>query len=344
MTSRLSDVLLGLFFFASLLGLGLITIVLSDYKFGEASFDATLISPDVGYLRPGDPVLLYGMPTGTVRYIERLPIPRIVQMDDGRVVQCTVEIIIRTDTNIYERLPIDSAITIEDRGLLGGKLIRMDVGKSEVFIEREGPLVALPASGGFTAVGEMIAENRDSLRRTIDNLASITADIDAGQGALGALLHNSQLEADVLAMGSDARAVVENAREVTDALRLGSGLLGKLVYDDGLADDTESAVASARTFFDEAADVFNTVNRGEGTLGRLVHDNSMYDRANVFFDDMASLSTNLRSGDGLLGALLADEELADDFKSIVQHSLGAIEDARESSPVSGLGSFIFGTF
>lgn len=344
MTSRLSDVLLGLFFFAALIGLGVVTIVLSDYKFGEATYDVEMKSPDVGYLRPGDPVLLYGMPTGTVRSIERLEPPGPVQMNDGRVVFCTVRIMIRTDVNLYDRLPIDSTITIEDRGLLGGKLIRMDVGDSPVFIKNEGPLVALPSSGGFTAVGEMISENRASLRRTLDNLASITSDIDAGQGALGALLHNDQLEADVLAMGSDARAVVENARAVTDALRGGSGLLGKLVYDDGLANDTESAVVSARTFFDEAADVFNTVNRGEGTLGRLVHDDSMYDRANVFFDDMAALSSNLRNGDGLLGALLADEGLADDFRSIVQHSLGAIEDARESSPVSGLGSFIFGTF
>jgi phospholipid/cholesterol/gamma-HCH transport system substrate-binding protein len=344
MTSRLSDVLLGLFFFAALIGLGVITIVLSDYRFGEEQFDVKLLSPDVGYLRPGDPVLLYGMPTGTVRSIERLPQTRAVTMRDNRVVQCSVQISIRTDTNIYDRLPVDSTITIEDRGLLGGKLIRMDVGVSDVFETAEGPLVALPASAGFTAIGEMISENRTNLRQTLDNLASITSDIDAGQGALGALLHNKELESDVLAMGKDARAVVENAREVTDSLRAGGGLLGKLIYDEPLADDTQSAVNSARTFFDEAADVFNTVNRGEGTLGRLVHDDTMYDRANVFFDDMASLSTNLREGDGLLGALLADEELADDFKAIVQHSLGAIEDARESSPVSGLGSFIFGTF
>lgn len=343
MTSRLSDTLLGLFFFAALFGLGLVTIVLSDYEFGESRYDVKLLSPDVGYLRPGDPVLLYGMPTGTVRSISRMPIARAVTMD-GRVVQCTVEIFIRTDADIYARLPIDSTITIEDRGLLGGKLIRMAVGESEEYIERSDPLVALLASGGFAAIGEMIAENRDSLRRTMDNLATITDDISLGQGAIGALLHDEGLAGNVRAMGADARAVVENVRAVTDALRAGEGLLGKLVYDGDLADDTQSAVASARNFFDEAADVFNTVNRGEGTLGRLVHDDQMYDRANVFFDDMAALSGKLRSGDGLLGALIADDDLAADFKAIVQHSLGAIEDARESSPVSGLGSFIFGTF
>ncbi|MHC4845648.1 MAG: MlaD family protein, partial [Planctomycetota bacterium] len=296
MTSRLSDVLLGLFFFAALIGLGVITIVLSDYKFGEERFTAELKSPDVGYLRPGDPVLLYGMPVGTVRTIERLPSKEAVTMRDGRVVQCTVKVIIRTDTNIYDRLPEDSMITIEDRGLLGGKLIRMDVGVSETFVGSTGPLVALPSSGGFEAIGELISENRESLRATMDNMASITADINAGTGALGALLHDDQLEADVKAMGSDARATVANARELTDSLRAGGGLLGKLIYDETLSDDTQGAVTSARTFFDEAADVFNTVNRGEGTLGRLVHDDSMYDRANVFFDDMASLSTNLREG------------------------------------------------
>ena len=52
----------------------------------------------------------------------------------------------------------------------------------------------------------------------------------------------------------------------------------------------------------------------------------------------------MQSGDGLLAALIGDEQLADDFRSIMAQVLGAIEDARETTPVQSVGSFLFGTF
>ena len=57
MNTRVSDILLGLVFFGALIGLGVATILLSDFRFGVERYEVELISPDVGYLRPGDPSL-----------------------------------------------------------------------------------------------------------------------------------------------------------------------------------------------------------------------------------------------------------------------------------------------
>ena len=75
MNSRNQDMILGIVFFGALLGLGVITIVLSDFSLGTEWHRAEFFSDDVGYLRPGDPVLLYGMAAGKVEAITRLGVP-----------------------------------------------------------------------------------------------------------------------------------------------------------------------------------------------------------------------------------------------------------------------------
>src|SRR6185295_8045547 len=105
-------VILGVVFFGALLGLGAVTIALSDFKFGAPRYDVDLISPDVGYLRAGDPVLLYGMPAGKVQVIQRLSAPRMGTAPDGTQVECRVVIHARFDADVYARLPVDSPIFI----------------------------------------------------------------------------------------------------------------------------------------------------------------------------------------------------------------------------------------
>src|SRR5688572_18844388 len=128
MANRHSDVLLGLVFFAGLIGLGVATIALSDVSFGKPQYDVEIFSPDVGYLRPGDPVLLDGVRTGKVRDIERREAPQTLARLDGTSVECTVMVRARLGADVYARLTAAGRIVVEDRGLLGGKLVRIDAG------------------------------------------------------------------------------------------------------------------------------------------------------------------------------------------------------------------------
>ncbi len=303
MHTRSSDILLGLVFFGGLIGLGVATIALSDLRLGETQYDLDLYSADVGYLRPGDPVLLYGMPTGKVRDIERLAQPQTLERLDGTPVECAVVIRARLDADVYERLTTTGRIVVEDRGLLGGKLVRIDAGPGGQPLPPGSPLVAELSVSALQATSEILEENRADLRRTLDNLASATDRIGAGEGVLGALVHDDQLAADLRTGVADLRTTAAGLRDVT-----------------------------------------GRVARGEGTLGKLVTDDALHTRVNAFFDDIARLSDDVRAGRGLLGALVSDEKLAEDFRSIVAQVLGTVEDARESSPVHGVGSLLFGTF
>lgn len=92
MNDRKQDALLGLIFFSALFGLGAVTILLSDFRLGVTLHEVTLLSDDVGFLRTGDPVLVYGMTSGKVTALERLSVPVDVSTADGQLVRCTVAI------------------------------------------------------------------------------------------------------------------------------------------------------------------------------------------------------------------------------------------------------------
>ncbi len=344
MVSRVSDVLLGILFFGALFALGAVTIALSDYTFGAPRFDVEFISPDVGYLRTGDPVLLYGMPAGKVQTISRLASPRTALAADGHPVECRVLVRARLEADVYARIPVDSLISIEDRGLLGGKLVRIEEGRSDQLHEPGEPLLAIERKSVLEAAGDVIAENRAGLRRTIESIAEMTESASAGHGLLGALVRDEGVAQDVRGILADVRGSATDIRATAAAIRAGEGTLGRLVHDDALYTDTQGVLTDARGLFADAREVARKINNGEGTLGRLVTDSTLYDRAGRFFDDASLISQDIRGGKGVLGALLADDDLARDFRSIVKHVLGAIEDARESSPVQSVGSFLFGTF
>lgn len=330
MNSRMSDVLLGLLFFGAMIGLGLATIVLSDFQFGVEPHEVEIISPDVGYLRPGDPLLIFGMPAGKVLELRRLPEPRKVELNDGREVSCAIGILCRLDVDVYATLPRDSRLIIEDRGLLGGKLIRVVTGTSETTFDRNTPLVAESAISALQSAGELLDENRENVRRTFDNFTQLIESANRGRGLLGALFYDQTLNTRVKSLADDAATI-------STRLRNGEGTLGKLLTQTDMYDSAQAGIGDAKGLFASAKDVIEHVKTGEGTLGKLVYSNSLYDQ-------FEGLATDLRQSKGLLGALINDEELATKVRHIVEKVLGAVEDARETSPVLGVGSFLFGTF
>ncbi len=226
MHARSSDILLGLVFFGSLIGLGVATIALSDVRFGTPQHDVDLYSDDVGYLRPGDPVLLDGMPTGKVRAIERLDPPRTLERLDGTPVECAVVVRARVDADVRARLSTAGRIVVEDRGLLGGKLVRIDAAPGGEPLPPDAPLVAELSVSALQATGEILEENREDLRRTIDNLATASGRIASGEGLLGALISDPKLAEDFRSIVAQVLGTVEDARESSPVQGAGSLLFG----------------------------------------------------------------------------------------------------------------------
>jgi len=372
MTTRSQDLLLGVLFFATLITIGLVTILLADLPLGVRRHDVELLSADVGYLRVGDPVLLQGMPAGKVEALERLSEPVPVTGPDGRSLSATVRVHARLDIDPYALLREDHEVVIEERGLLGGRLVRLEPGRAGPTIERDTTLVAVSRpsltqaaiafiegddGGGlgdalvtFSDTMHDLGEGRGTLpmlihdeqvaadvRAGIADLATLAADVRGGDGTLSRLIRDPALHDETRALVAEWTRTSDALGGVVDRVDRGEGSLGRLVTDGAL-------VAQAERFFTSSATLVDDVRAGQGTLGRLVVDARLHDEVERFFADASRVAGQLSEGEGLLPALLSDPGMRADLERILQQALAGIEDARETAPVQDLGSFLFGTF
>jgi phospholipid/cholesterol/gamma-HCH transport system substrate-binding protein len=346
MKNRYSDVILGLLFFGTLIGLGIVTIVLSDISLTRETHDILLFSDDVGYLRAGDPILLHGMPAGKVMEIERLENPvmaRVPATDD--LVPCTVKIITRMDVNPYEMLSIDYSIRIEDRGLLGGKLLRFEAGKSARSVEAGAPLLALATTSPWQAVATFIEENRDTVSSAISHFDETFRLASEGEGLLSAALNDPGMRDDWAAASADVRALSADLRDFTSEIKKGESTLARLIYDDDLYQETKSILDNSDSIVTDFKGISARLAAGEGTLGKLLSEDAvLYEHMEKIAADIDRFMSKVDAGEGVMGALLTDDEFAEEVRSIVKQMRGAIEDARETAPVQEVGSFLFGTF
>lgn len=372
MTTRSTDILLGVLFFATMITLGLVTVMLSDLPLGKERHDVEILSADVGYLRVGDPVLLQGMPAGKVDAIERLPAPRDVVDADGTRTRATVLVRARLDTDPYVLLRADHRVVIEERGLLGGRLIRLEPGTASEPADRAAVLVAVAqpsltqaaisfiegdgqeglggALGAFTDTMRDLGQGEGALamlihdeafaadlRTSVSELGAFVGDMRAADGTLSRLIHDSALHDEARTLVADWSRTSKDASALLARIDAGEGTLGQLVHDDGL-------YADARHFFSTSSALIDDVRAGEGTLGQLVVDDSLYVDARRFLDDASHVAAQMTQGEGLLPALLNDPTMRSDLERILEQALAGIEDARETAPVQNLGSFLFGTF
>ncbi len=404
MKNRNNDAILGIVFFGALIGLGVMTIVLSDFALGAETFRVKVYATDIGYLRAGDPILLHGMAAGKVEEINRLPQPLLIAephdssgASPGEA-NCTVEVQLKMEVDPYLYLRQDYDILIEDLGLLGGKMVRMVVGRADVFIPKGQQLYALAPPSAVQAASEILEENRADIRDAIAQINEFAEKANRGEGTLGLLMNDAETRAriegiidDITTVGDsltngegtmgkllndsapfdDLKVAMADARSFTDRIRKGEGTVGKMIQDDTIYEDIRSLTEEARTglsgiwdgegtlgklinddalyaqaeeFMADLLEIAEKVSDGEGTLGRLLNDAQLYDDVVAFVNDARVVFSDLRDGKGLVAALINDEELLDDFRSILSQVLGAIEDARETTPVTSLGSFLFGTF
>ena len=158
------ELLAGLFFFLGIFLLVTFVIILGGNKgLAQSKFQVTVLYRNVGGLMEGAPVRLSGVNVGTVDNVEFLN-----QEFDGRRVEVTLNILSRYRKQLENNL----RFTIQTEGILGEKLIEIDV-------LREGPKVDLknPVIGedplDVEDMAEVFAKAAESFTATADQLSQI---------------------------------------------------------------------------------------------------------------------------------------------------------------------------
>ena len=164
-------------------------------------------------------------------------------------------------------------------------------------------------------------------RQPIDLIDEASSTIRMVRDALG--------EGGVL---DNLKAAMANVREVTEKVNEGEGTLARLLNDDGLYQEVQGIATDLRAISGRLA-------AGEGTLGKLLSaDDTLYNDVSATVASLKRLVGDVEAGQGTFGKLLREDDIYHQFQQVLNDARGAIDDFRETAPITTFSSIFFGAF
>ena len=325
------EVMVGAFLVMVFLGLGYFTIILSKEALFRKTSEMQVTFSDVMGLRVGDNVVVRGMPIGKVKTLEL--------QESGK--NCAG---VCTTLSLDKPLEMHDgySVTIVTTSILGGRQLEIDTGPGEA------PVIKLDRYRGekpYDLMGDAaqivnaarveIIEGKvfEKVRNVVDQVDQVVTRVNSGQGLLGKVLSDDET------VYRDVQASAASLREIMQRLQKGEGLLGKVLSDDEtIYRDLQASAASLR-------DIMQRLQDGEGAIGKLLSgDSTIYNDLAATIESARQVAERLNRGEGTLGRLLTDDTLYNELESTVGEVRAAVDDFRETAPVTTFSSIFFGAF
>jgi len=248
-----------------LLVLGIIwgrkTDFFSNNKRIKARFD------DVRGLDMGDAVMIRGMQQGEVE--------RILLGQD------CIEVTMRLKG--WVRVFKDARAFVEDRDLMGGKQVRLELGNGpEILPDGE----FLPGRA-TTAIGDVLASGN----RLISGIDSIVAKLGAAAGPerLNAVMKN------VEGASAMTRSILEDNRLLIRSTLMQIESITRKLREDSTADRLGKGVVQLDSCLSVVTRLLRDVEREDGSLQKLIKDRALYDRLVKTSADIDSLVSDVKA-------------------------------------------------
>ena len=132
-----------------------------------------------------------------------------------------------------------------------------------------------------------------------------------------------------LLQGSPSTDLIAAATQTVEDIRK--------ALNDGVLEDFKVTMSQIRKIATKLGD-------GEGTLGKLINDDTVYNDVQQIAGNLRQISDTIAKGEGTLGKLVSDEELYMEFKALLREGRAAVDDIRETSPITTFTSIFFGAF
>jgi phospholipid/cholesterol/gamma-HCH transport system substrate-binding protein len=292
-------------------------------------FDLNALMADVNGLKAGAPVRLGGVEVGTVRKV------------DFAAGGGLVEVGMRLDRRIKDRIRTGSRVSLGSLGLLGEKAVDIEASSEGAPVQEGGYLSAAgedPFKGLLTNASDSTA-----------HLNRILSRMDAGEGLLGRALRDddlydrmvdvsqrlqtmmSKLEGETGPLGrlvndrDMSRRLSSSAHSLDSVLsrvEAGRGALGRLTTDEELASDLKALTAQMRG-------VAERLGQGQGTAGRLFKEDALYNRIDAVSAHLDAVVGRLERGEGTAGRLLQDAQLYENLNAAARDVRSLAADVRK---------------
>jgi phospholipid/cholesterol/gamma-HCH transport system substrate-binding protein len=326
MKETLNTVRVGLFF---LVGVAIVWIVFETLRDGRIvagdSYNIVAEFGDVKMLRGGDDVRVSGVRVGRVAETRLkngkaeavLEIRREIDIPHDSVATVAISSMLGTNfVSIEAGTPGGPVLAPGDRiatrhtadlnqifsqlGELGDRIEGLFGGIGDAFAGLSGT----PDQPGFVdSLNLILAENREALNTSLENIREITEKINRGDGTLARLLNDDQAYQSLTAAIDEIGRAAERASALTG----------------------------------DAGEILAHIRSGEGTIGSLIYGEELGDEIQAIAGNLRQLSDRLASGEGTLGRLLADDTLYRDIQAVIQKAERTIEGLGEQGPITAVG-------
>ena len=253
---------------------------------------------------------------------------------------------------LIENLRVASASLVsgEDQGLLGYLLTDQDAKRMG-----ENTLAALDdmatkSGQPGSLVHDLFNDTpfRQDINAAADGARSFVDKANDPASVLGSLVTaDSQLRTDIDRIVGDVGQITTDVKDYTGKMNRPDSLLGKLVDEspNSMGNRADRFMTQVSGYVDDALanqdSVLYTLAYGD-TGAKLDSALSKVDQELSRFSEV--IMDPIANQTGALGYIINDPDSRQKLDRLISATLGIIEDARESAPVSSLGSFIFGGF
>lgn len=286
------DTLLGLVFFGSLAFLLWATVNLTDLAVDNVRLK--VFFEQAGSCEVGTNVMVLGKKIGKVGTIE-------LAYERERPVAMTLL--------LRESIPLktDYVISVKDAGVLGGKQVYIDPGRTGTAVDLASDLAGTVEPGAFDQIGN-IAKGDGKLGKglvdAVEQIRLFFANMNDPKTSIGKLVNTSQLH-DSLLDASDRLG------DILQAVLDQKGAAGDLVMNAETKDNLHRFVDNLRSISDKLDD------GTEGVLGVLMNDRTAAMNLQAILANLDALTAGAKNGEGVVGRLLRDDELARKFGNLV---------------------------
>ncbi|MBK6913143.1 MAG: MCE family protein [Ignavibacteriales bacterium] len=242
---------LGIFIFlGSVLMVTIIFLLGNKEALFKSTFTVKTYFKNIEGLRNGAPVRLSGIDVGSVKSID------IAKDTTGRII-----VTMRLLTDIEQFIRKDTKASIETEGLVGNKVVILQIGSNSSEQVGEGGTILSKEPLSFADVIEETQGILAYTKQMTKDLSEITTKINRGEGTIGRILTDEELYNAATDLTKRADNSLVNITEQLNEV-------SNLFIDLGVS--VRGAVVNVNDVISQIDSVFNNVRKGEGVIGSLL--------------------------------------------------------------------------
>ena len=258
------------------------------FKIGGEKYELHAIFPMVGGIDPGDAVRVNGVEKGEVKSVS------LRERD----------VIITMELDILARIPEDSKVVLQTRGIMGERIVSIIMGESSVMLE-DGALLKGIYDPGISEALAAVGNVLDEITRLVDDIEMVTRQLTDGERL---------------------SVAIENLAGVSEQVR---NALGRNMesMDNGIASFSRSASRIDSMLARNTGHVDSMMLRFDDVSRSLP---GLIDNISKVTLTLSELAARLETNDNTMGALLQDRELLDRLEKTIGGLDSLVTDIREN--------------